>query len=89
MSVTLQQYLDASSEASTKLVRLASFHCVRVDMLLFAFVQEAFDTVTAVIGNEACDLDSIVSSILYGYCVQHEVTTGERSVVVRSKCSLL
>ena len=46
-------------------------------MLLFA-LQETYDTVTAVIGNEACDLDSIVSSILYGYCVQHEVTAGKR-----------
>lgn len=47
-------------------------------MLLFVFLQEAYDTVTAVIGNEACDLDSIVSSILYGYCVQHEVRAGKR-----------
>ena len=60
-------------------------------MLLFAFVQEAYDTVTAVIGNEACDLDSIVSSILYGYCVQPKVTAVNAVIVQRSNvlyCSM-
>ena len=30
---------------------------------------------TVVIGNEACDLDSIISSILYGYLLQQKVRT--------------
>ena len=77
MSVILQQYLDASSEASNKLV--SQLLMCRAGMLLFAILQEIYDSVTAVIGNEACDLDSIVSSILYGYFVQHKVTAGKHS----------
>ena len=43
--------------------------------MLFGFpAQETYGSVTAVIGSEACDLDSIVSTLLYGYCVQYEVT---------------
>ena len=37
---------------------------------------------TAVIGNEACDLDSIVSSVLYGYCEQLEVTESKSSTTI-------